>query len=201
MLLVDEPLYQADPQWASNQLGLGTSTFARGGCLLMSLTKAVHILRGEMLSPVEVHESVVRASAFHRSNMLMAVGAASVGLRTKATEWTYPESPMSMHVNLLILTLAAKGVAVVHVDHDRDRRNGDQEPDHFVLATGVLRDDRVACLDSVAGIITLPLGTLTDHVEWYRYDERDGKRDDGQPATPTSIRTYRVRGVRPLFAG
>lgn len=183
-------LAQGDVRWRGLQLGNGALRVGGHGCLLVALTQAVRELKVQPDAlPPHVQEACRRARAFGpaSSNLTLPTAAEAVGLSSPLRARVDSEDA-SVLARALEQALETGGLAILQVDHDRDRAGGDMPPDHFVLATGFRTSGiggrlELAVLDPATGREELLLWpTLTGNVRWSALD----------------VRTYRVLSVRPV---
>lgn len=150
-------LRQNDPRWGSHQLGKGTLTIGKAGCLLTCLVMAANRLRSESKTPLEADALCTAAGAFNGSLIVVPKAAEVLGLRAPDAARVRAK-PGDLHLTATIRdTLQQDGLAIVHVDHDSKLPLGDPEGDHFVLAFRVVKPDigpeHYECVDPAPGAV------------------------------------------------
>ncbi len=122
-------LVQNSSAWGGNQLGFGSSTIGRGGCLITALTMAVNAILGRSLSPADVNQIGRNVGAFapNSSDVDPAQLARALGLKIGERIRGMPDDLGNM-IRVVDEALLAGGLAVVHVDHE-----GDRDGDHFIV--------------------------------------------------------------------
>lgn len=148
-------LRQADPRWGSKLLGQSTSTtIARAGCLLTTLTMAHNAFYKASLTPDAANERILRAGGFQGPNLLQGSNkpAQALGMVTP------PEAKKLKGVDYAALAqtvtevLSRGGIPVIHVTHD-----GDLTGDHFLMITKRNPDGSFTAVDpaGAADVIAL----------------------------------------------
>ncbi len=176
---------QADQRWSTILLGDGPATIGRAGCLLVCLVESARLLAGRPdLLPPHANELCRQVGAFFGSALVVREAAKALGLESPDDEKVDSDGDMADALERAL----AKGHAVVHVDHDSAREDGDPEGDHFLLAVGFARPAggplHVECYDPATGVpVWLSWPDLAATARW-------GKR----------IKQYRAVSVRPLRA-
>lgn len=121
-----KPLRQRDfPQ----QLGTGTSTIAKAGCLLLCIDNAAHRLIGSPRDPVALNARGVAHDCFDGSSAFTERLAAQAGLVCGPRV----EQSIDVMSKLIASYLASGRLVLAHVDHDSTLPKGDPEADHWVL--------------------------------------------------------------------
>lgn len=186
---------QADPAHGGKQLGNGKATIGGSGCALVSMAIAEQLLSGRRADVLRLNDEGRRVGAFApgASGANLELLAHAAGLSAPLSKRLFLRFGDTARArNLIVDTLVAGGVCILHVDHDRDRVGGDEEPDHFVLATG-FDDVDLHYADPAPGEVgRLQLRTLVGAAVW----REPGARGDDDPG---DIRIYRVRSVLPVF--
>lgn len=179
-------LRQNDPRWGSILLGDGPSTIGRSGCLLVCLTESVRLLtdRHDALPP-HLNEELRQCDCFLGAALVVHEAARVLNLESPRNECVMAPHG-SPDLADAVETALAKGHALIHVDHDSQREDGDPEGDHFILAVGFAKPDgmpmHVECYDPATGIPTwLSWPDLRATVRW-------GK----------AVKSYRAVSVRPI---
>lgn len=177
-------LRQNDQRWGSIMLGDGPSTIGRSGCLLVCVVEAARYFgtRPDLLPP-HLNEAARQAGAFVGDKLIVGKAAELVGLDAPADKrMTVADGPLAD----ALLGVLGKGCAVVHVDHDGQRADGDPEGDHFLLAVKVVHADgappHVECCDPATGVLVwLSLPDLEATARWGKV-----------------VKRYRAVSVRPI---
>lgn len=121
-------LRQGDPRWAKKLLGTSTSkTIGTSGCLLTTLTMIHNGFYKTGLTPDKANDMIVAANGFDGPNLKQDIAARVLRLRTPGVT-RLDNLNYTKLSKLASDTIAAGGVAVVHVAHD-----GDLTGDHFVF--------------------------------------------------------------------
>lgn len=157
-------LAQGDPRWAKARLGepRSGSTIGASGCLLTAWAQALRVLKvDEAATPL-----TVLAATLERPKGAPRIWFADQPVQVELGRFfgiaadELVRSPPELHGlmrKLVLSTLAAGGVVVLHVD-----RHGDGRGDHFVLGVAVDGDD-VVYHDPAGGRVgRLVASTLAD---------------------------------------
>ena len=178
------PLYQADAHWSGLTLGDGPSTIGKSGCLLVCLTLAAREL-GALPSLLPPHANLLclQARAFSGDALVVHLAAAALDVESPVKEVVKAPVGSGALIDAVSDALTANSLAILHVDHDAERPNGDVDGDHFILAYQI-KGDRLLCYDPAVGRVQLAWPGLTSvgDVVW-------GPRD---------FRRYHVVAVRPI---
>lgn len=162
-------------QGASNYgralVGHGLSTMAKAGCLVTSLDM-LGIYLGTIdtsVDPGVANELMKKLpGAFDGSNMIMHVAAPALGLEAPAHERIRGVFGDPKLKKLLVDTLNAGDVAVIHVSTDGDPKDGGE---HFIAAYKI-EDGCVVCADPALGTsVYIPLSTMEKKVMWGRVEK------------------------------
>lgn len=178
-------LRQSDRRWSSLLLGDGPSTIGKSGCLLCCLVEAARRLAGRPdLLPPHANEIARQIGAFYGASLVIREAARALGLDAPDDGKVDASGDMAEAIERAL----AAGCAIVHVDHDGGRADGDPEGDHFLLAVGFARPPggplHVECTDSATGVpVWLSWPDLAATVRW-------GK----------AVKHYRAVSVRPVRA-
>lgn len=157
--------WQGGAPYGDDMTGFGTSSLHKAGCLVTSL----HILSrymntSELADPGEANKAMKKVpGAFLGSDLVMAKGAAAVGLEAPADErlkLAFGDRRLSQ---LLEKTLEAGDAAIIHVSTDGDPKDGGE---HFIAAYA-LTDTDILCADPALGTsVAIPRKTLEKTVLW-----------------------------------
>jgi hypothetical protein len=192
-------LRQGDRLWSGLQLGHGRSSYGGAGCLMFDILMAAHALGTRPLEfgPRDANELFKRVGAFRLpdgraggSNLVIHIAAAAVGLEAPYAERTVGPAGSLQLANAIERALE-RGLAILHVDHDRDRPAGDAAADHFVLLLRMARTElgplELECADPAPReekdrLVRLAWPELRGLAMW----------------SPKDVRRYNVLGVRPI---
>lgn len=189
-------LRQGDRRWRHLQLGQGKSTIGGAGCLLVTVSEAVHEVTGAPLLPDALNAAAVEAGVYKpkRSGVPPADLARFAGLvvddrRVRAA----PRHTTQQMRDVILEALAHGGRAIAWVDHDSDKANGDAEGDHFVLFARRAEADLIY-IDPMNGEPDRIMARTLTGVSVWRKPRTRGPSDVGD------VRVYTVRAVWPVYA-
>lgn len=153
-------------------LGHGPSTIGRGGCLLTCL----EICRRELLKngPADVsaaNKRCLAADAFAQDRLIVEKAASALGLDAPSADRVYAHDADDAHLASALVDAVTKGLAILHVDHDSGKPNGDASGDHFIVAVAKAAD-WVQCLDPACGRVVLDFPSLRGLATWGNNDIR-----------------------------
>lgn len=159
--MTDLPLRQGG-EHASHQLGTGSSTFGKAGCLLYCLDNARHRLTGHSLDPVGLNALGVAGDCFDGSNAYTEKLAKVAGLKCGPRV----DKSVGLMSSMINAYLASGRLILGHVDHDSTKPKGDPEADHFILihthaGLTYVYDD--SATGQMGGLV---VGTLTAPSAW-----------------------------------
>lgn len=177
MTEVNECMRQGDPRWRSEILGDGRSTIGQAGCLLVCIVEAASRMKGGEKDPRPLNTAGRVHRCFSGSgaivDKLAKVAGLSCGPRVVGD--------LELMRAMIVQSLLASSMVLLHVDHDSKRPGGDVEPDHWVLAISIGPSGLIEYADPATGKIgKLDLASLSAPSGW-----RDA-------------RAYSVRGLRVL---
>jgi hypothetical protein len=174
-------LKQKDPLWAKVKLGKTTLTVGAAGCLATCYAQALRALGiDETATPATVVAACVTANGFLRAGIVQPVLSKALGIHADDVVTAVQTAQV---MRAVIVKGLERGVVILHVDHDHDRAGGDDDGDHFVLATRIEGDRIYYCDPATGSECWLDLRTMSGMAEW------------GDPR-----RRYEVRSARPLRA-
>jgi hypothetical protein len=158
-------LVQSDPRWKECKLGLGSSTFWGGGCLLLALTEiAADLGTIQHRDPRQTNQLGIDNGCFVGSDLKIPEMAAALGLKAGPKI----DLDVVMMGRMLAGYLESGRQAVVFVDHDRTLPNGDVGGEHFLRAFR-LSTEGIVCSDAAVGEATvLDVETLRGAAQWGR---------------------------------
>ena len=185
--MVEGLLRQADHRWAAKQLGKGTFTIGRAGCLLTCLTMAANRLCLSDLTPVDADVLCTTAGAFNGSLLVVSKAAEVLGLSAPEAARVRAK-PGDPHItNTIRDVLRQDGLAIIHVDHDSTKPTGAPEGDHFVLAFRLVKPDigpeHYECADPAPGTVV-----------WL-----DTAKCEGTSKWGKQFKQYKATGVIPVW--
>lgn len=158
--------YQGSSAWGSDLVGNGSSSMAKAGCLVTSMTAIAFFLDtvGATMNP-GVANALMKdiPGSFIGSNMKMHVAAKALNLQAPTAERTYGPWGDPAHRNALVKAIENGECAIVHVSTDGDPKDGGE---HFIAAYAIA-DGQVLCSDPALGrSVTIPLSTMATVVMW-----------------------------------
>lgn len=158
--------FQGDPAYGRDLVGHGKSTMHGAGCLVTALTSLAMYLGtvDKTMTPGKANQLMKAIpGAFDGSNLYMHIGASALKLEAPVGEriragWGNPKLKQ-----LLIDTIEAGDVAMIHVSTDGDPKNGGE---HFIGAYAI-ENGTILCTDSALGtLVSIPLATMEKHLKW-----------------------------------
>ncbi len=144
-------------------LGQGSNTIGGAGCLLCAIREAQCILvPGTSRDPRELNDLGINAGAFVGSGAIIDKLAACAGLVCGPRI----AGDTAVIRSVIMQALRAGSLALLHVDHDSKRANGDSAADHWVLAIALDADGIVYADPATGGPGSLPTETLIGMSTW-----------------------------------
>lgn len=126
---------QNDPQWA-NQIYAGGTTFAKAGCLVVSVTMIASLVYADTLTPPDVARALRDAGAF---NGALLSSPSRIPVALGLLEWGgvvhWRERPADM--NALASEIAAYGATICEVKWDARGEMPQSGNQHFVVVEGL----------------------------------------------------------------
>lgn len=194
-------LRQADAAWTKDQLGIGSSTIGRAGCLLTSLCIAAQQVRDGVddapILPDHANNLARNAGAFVGSGLIVEKAAPLFGFSAPRIDRVDGDKARLRACLKDLFGVPGGHMALLHVDRDEGAANGDPEADHWILG---LRGEMVDVYDE----------PMLPRVSWdiVCADPATGEEcrinvDTLQGTTTWGVakKLFQVRSVQPLWRG